>query len=213
MNDYQAAIGELTRGYEFFLDHFKVEDVVKKVKPIITISPAGRRKALGWFGSNFWQDKENNTFHEINISAEYMTRPVEEIFETLLHEMAHMHNHALGIDDCTVTQYHKKSFKSRAEFYGLVVAKMRGKGYAHTILGDGGTKAIQALKPNAAIFKILRVPMNKGATKDSPYITINLKKEDYEDKFDELKGKWELDSNGEVGRRIFEEMDWVKLIG
>ena len=83
--------------------------------PIITIQSKGRRKALGWFIRKAWTNDGENYVPEINISAEYLSRPVIEIVATLVHEMVHLSNFMAGIRDCSSTNYHNRRFKELAE--------------------------------------------------------------------------------------------------
>lgn len=109
--------------------------------PIIAVMPRGRRAAYGWFCSEKWKDKGTKR-PEINISAEYLNRPIENVFGTLIHEMAHMYNAQEGIKDCNAAQYHNKHFKAVAEQMGLVVTRVPGKGWAQTTVGTLAKAAI-----------------------------------------------------------------------
>src|SRR5438132_560721 len=57
--------------------------------PVITIQSKGRRNALGWHWKDKWQNGTPGKLTEINISAEHLDRPAEDIAETMLHEMVH----------------------------------------------------------------------------------------------------------------------------
>ena len=70
--------------------------------PVITASPKGHRNALDWFTLwRAWKEDGTDGHYEINVCADYLNRPFEEICETLLHEMAHLYNKQIGIRDCS----------------------------------------------------------------------------------------------------------------
>lgn len=102
--------------------------------PIITVSPDTTSGAYGWCTSwKAWKNKDekqeekhlvnmNNVtlenlnkkkeepgFYEINICAEYLSRPFLEICETMLHEMIHLLNLQNNIQDTSRSgKYHNK---------------------------------------------------------------------------------------------------------
>jgi len=81
-------------------------------KCVIAISEKGRRNAYGWCTCDkVWQgDAERH--YEINICPEYLNRPIEDICETLLHEMIHLKNLQDNINDTSRNGfYHNKEFK------------------------------------------------------------------------------------------------------
>lgn len=150
----QLAIEELYRAFDFFNKKF-MKNSLPKV--IITIQEAGRRNAYGWFGESFWSDGIcDQGVCEINLSAEYMGRDPLFILETLLHEMAHLHNAVNSIRDCSSGQYHNKKFKIAAEKFGLKVKRSGNKGWAYTELGEDAVKAIEELQPDKEILNSLK---------------------------------------------------------
>ena len=81
--------------------------------PVITVSPDTTKGAYGWCTSwKAWSNldpdskttdisqmskadldaMQNEGFYEINICAEHLARPFEQVAETLLHEMVHLYN-------------------------------------------------------------------------------------------------------------------------
>lgn len=187
LNDrYHAAIKELYRAKDFFLDRFCDEQRVKDANVFITIQSSNKKNNLGHFWANRWDADttkdatEKVIYHEININADRMNRPVEDVLEVLLHELAHLYNNVLGIEDCNAAQYHNKHFKSAAQKFGLNVDKFPGRGWALTSLDEEGHAAIAALEPDRSALSICRIPAEK-VPKDNPYITITLKKEEWED--------------------------------
>ena len=91
-------------------------------RPTITIQSTP--KAYGHFSlkDDTWVSTIGNS-HEINIGAGTLSRPIEEVIATLLHEMVHYFNYQNGIQDCSRgNTYHNKRFKEIAESHGLKVS-------------------------------------------------------------------------------------------
>jgi len=125
-------------------------------KPVITMSGEGRRRAYGWFfPKQIWQDGEEVRHYEINICPEHLNRPIEEVCETLLHEMIHLKNALSGIVDCHRNGlYHTKKFQTCAERHGLKAMKTEKYGWAKTSLKDETLDFIKSL--NLETFKLFR---------------------------------------------------------
>lgn len=126
-----SAVDELQRAYralnkEYFAG--ELEDV------IITIQTDPSRSAYAWISvGKVWNDKTENYYHEINMVAEYLNRPAEEVVASLLHEMCHLYNMQKGIQDTSRNgSYHNKAFAETAEAHGLNVAKGQKYGYCIT---------------------------------------------------------------------------------
>ena len=105
-------------------------------RPTLTIQSTP--KAYGHFSlrDDTWLSK-NGATHEINIGAGTLSRPIEEVTATLLHEMCHYYNHVNGIQDCSRgNTYHNKRFREAAEQRGLVVTHSDKYGWNHTAPGD-----------------------------------------------------------------------------
>lgn len=131
---YNQAVDLLGKAFAFF--NVKLAASQLDVTPVITIQSKGRRSAYGWFWDCTWKNGNEAARPEINIAAEHLSRTASNIFETLIHEMAHMVNAKNGVKDCNAAQYHNKQFKSTAESLGLVVEKMGAYGYAKTALNE-----------------------------------------------------------------------------
>lgn len=98
---------------EYFADYLTM--------PLITVQPLD--DAYGRFTSGpVWRIGDKDSKQEINISAEWLCRPIVNVAATMLHEMTHMFCHDMGIKDtsrgCT---YHNKNFKEQAEQRGLLI--------------------------------------------------------------------------------------------
>lgn len=80
-----------------------------------------------------WKDEEGFRDFEINISANFLNRPVEEIVATLLHEMCHQFAYVNNIKDtCRKGYYHNKEFRKIALEHGLCVQETKLYGYNQT---------------------------------------------------------------------------------
>lgn len=101
-------------------------------RPTITIQSTP--KAYGHFSlrSDTWISKIGGT-HEINIGAGTLSRPIEEVVTTLLHEMVHYYNYENGVQDCSRgNTYHNNKFRKAAEERGLIVEHSDKYGWSHT---------------------------------------------------------------------------------
>ena len=97
----------------------------------ITIMSSPRTNAHFTLG-RVWR-AEGERFHEINISAEHLDRPVENIIASLLHEMVHWYCHLNGLQDTSQGgRYHNKVFKKEAEKRGLIISYAKYIGYSVT---------------------------------------------------------------------------------
>lgn len=91
-------------------------------KPIITIQTSPR--AYGHFTTReVWQDaQKKKAYHEINLGAERLNRPIANTIATLVHEMVHYYCQINGIQDTSRGgTYHNKRFKEEAEKRGLLI--------------------------------------------------------------------------------------------
>lgn len=163
MNSIRPAIEELERMYKAFASLFGREMPL----PVITIQSKGRKNALGWHWKDKWQNAEPGKLTEINLCAEHLGRPAEEIAETMLHEMVHHANNLDGVSDCTIRQYHNQHFKNRCDEIGLICEKYPGRGWAKTSLSDDLKTKVQAVNINADAFTLFRTTpkTEKSATK------------------------------------------------
>ena len=113
-------------------------DVLNKVyfdgslpKAVITIQSSP--KCFGHITiSRVWMDNLTS-YHEINIGAEYLSRPIENVLATLLHEMVHLYCMVSAIQDTSNGgRYHNKRFKAEAEKRDLKIEYAQYIGYSVT---------------------------------------------------------------------------------
>ena len=109
-------------------------------KPVLTVSPDTTKGAYGWCTSwKAWKTVNGNDggYYEINICAEHLSRPFEEVAGTMLHEMIHLFNLENGVKDCSRGgTYHNKKFKEAAESHGLIVENDPKYGWCRTELDE-----------------------------------------------------------------------------
>ncbi len=130
----QQVIGKLENLFSKFNKQFYNGELQS---PIITASPDHTKGAYGWCtGWKAWKDENDSGYYEINLCAEYLSRPFLEVCETLLHEMVHLANLQNNIKDTSRGgTYHNKEFRSSAEAHGLTVEKTKS-GWNKTALTD-----------------------------------------------------------------------------
>ena len=102
--------------------------------PIITV-----QSKPGTYGhcsvAKVWQRKDDKTY-EMNISAETLNYPIEEVIDTLLHEMCHLYCRENNIKEVSRGgKYHNKRFKEVAEAHGLTCVPCGQYGW-NTTPGD-----------------------------------------------------------------------------
>lgn len=151
--------------------------------PVITVSPDTTKGAYGWctawkawsidehkkiaeFSTMIKEDfevlKNDDGYYEINICAEYLGNPFEQIAGTLLHEMVHLYNLQIGVQDTSRSgTYHNKRFKNAAEQHGLTVEKIKTYGWAKTSLNDEAKVFIDSIDDNEKEFQLYRKRLSK----------------------------------------------------
>lgn len=136
--------------------------------PTITI-----QSSVGSYGhisvQKVWKAQAQET-HELNLSADYLDRPIENVVATLIHEACHLYAMQQGIQD-TSNQgvYHNKRFKAIAEGLGHLKIKKHPK-YGWTITEpteetinfciENGFEDIQIARKT--LYGLMGVPGDKG---------------------------------------------------
>ena len=129
LTSYNRVAGYLNKVFDLLNEEFFECELSR---PTITIQSTP--KAYGHFSlrEDTWVSKLGGT-HEINIGAGTLSRPIEEVVATLLHEMVHYYNHVKGVQDCSRgNTYHNKRFKTAAESRDLCVEHSDKYGWSHT---------------------------------------------------------------------------------
>ena len=133
LTSYNRVAGYLNKVFDLLNAEFFESELSR---PTITIQSTP--KAYGHFSlrEDTWVSKLGGT-HEINIGAGTLSRPIEEVAATLLHEMVHYHNYLHGVQDCSRgSTYHNRKFKVAAEERGLIVTHSDKYGWSHTSPSD-----------------------------------------------------------------------------
>jgi hypothetical protein len=157
---YTKAVSELREIYNHLNKDYYDGELPEVV---ITIQSSPKGKAYGWFAKDRWgieTDKEK-AFHEINISAEYLSRPLENICGTLNHEMVHLYCEINEIKDTSNKGvYHNKRFKEEAEKRDLIIEKAKTIGWSVTTPTEQFIEYVKGLSINEDNFKFFRkLPM------------------------------------------------------
>jgi len=114
--------------------------------PPIVITIMSSPRTNGHYTVNEVWRSEEEYLHEINISAEHLNRPIENIMATLCHEMVHYYCALHGIQDTSQGgRYHNKNFKREAETRGLMIQQAKYIGWSVTSPSD---TFIQVLRTN-----------------------------------------------------------------
>lgn len=100
-------------------------------EPIITI-----QSTPGAYGhvtvAKAWRRGEEER-HELNICADWLNRPIEEVVATMIHEMVHLLNLQRGIQDCSRGgSYHNRKFADEAEKHMIHIEKHAKYGWTLT---------------------------------------------------------------------------------
>ena len=100
-------------------------------EPIITIQSTPRAYghvtvAKAWRRKDDWR-------HELNLGAETLDRPIEDVAATMMHEMVHLYNIAHNVQDTSRGgMYHNRRFRDEAERRGLVIGRHEKYGWTLT---------------------------------------------------------------------------------
>ena len=133
LTSYNRVAGYLNKIFDLLNETFFENELSR---PTITIQSTPR--AYGHFSlrEDTWVSKLGGT-HEINIGAGTLSRPIEEVVSTLLHEMVHYYNYERGVQDCSRgNTYHNRKFREEAERRGLLVEHSDKYGWSHTSPSD-----------------------------------------------------------------------------
>ena len=133
LTSYNRVAGYLNKIFDLLNEEFFENELSR---PTITIQSTPR--AYGHFSlrEDTWVSKLGGT-HEINIGAGTLSRPIEEVVSTLLHEMVHYYNYERGVQDCSRgNTYHNRKFREEAERRALNVEHSDKYGWSHTSPSD-----------------------------------------------------------------------------
>lgn len=145
------AVGQLEKIYNT-LNADKFSGVLPT--PIITV-----QSKPGTYGhcsrGKVWRRKDGEAY-EMNIAAEALSTEIEELLDTMLHEMVHLYCRENDIQEVSRGgKYHNKRFKELAEQVGLACYKTEGYGW--NTMGHGNDGLVEyALEKGWSEIKIAR---------------------------------------------------------
>ena len=117
LTTYNRVAGYLVKIFDQLNQHY-----FDSLLPRPTITIQSTPKAYGHFTlrPDTWVSTTGAT-HEINIGAGTLSRPIEDVVSTMLHEMVHLYCFENGIKDTSRgNTYHNQRFKLAAESHGLI---------------------------------------------------------------------------------------------
>ena len=135
------------------------------VKPVITVQTDERNKTNGWWSDGkVWKENgEDEGEHELNMTAQQLNRPINEVAATLIHEMCHQYATIHEMKDTSRSgNYHNKLFKKIAETHGLNVECVPKIGWSHPTLTDETAAKIAAFTAENPPTVIYRLPIMKS---------------------------------------------------
>ena len=124
---YGTAVVYLNKIFDLCNDKYFEGELTR---PTITIQSTP--KAYGHVTvAEVWENESNGkavTHHELNIGADTLNRPINELTATIIHEMVHLYCIKHGIKDTSNKGvYHNKRFKVEAEKRGLIITQSEVK--------------------------------------------------------------------------------------
>lgn len=129
LNNYRRCVQYLQKIYKLINEEYfngELEEITLTVQESV--------RSYGHVSvSNTWFTSDGKGMKELNISANYLRRNVDEIVTTMIHECSHIYNMEHGIKDTSNGYvYHNKKFKKTAEELGHIRVERHEK-YGWTI--------------------------------------------------------------------------------
>ena len=160
VKEYIETVMYLSKMYDFFNEKLFSGELIK---PMITINPDERNKSYGWITRDrLWKESEKDEgMYEINLSAQYLNRPISETAATLIHEMCHQWARVNNFKDTTrLGSFHNKLFRQIAEDHGLNVEFNHGHGWSVTKLDKSTERLLQDFiekNPNQFVYRVMPI--------------------------------------------------------
>jgi len=129
MNNYQRVANYLVKIFKNINEEFYNNEL-----EIPTITIQSTVSAYGHVSvSKVWSTDDGRATHELNLSADYLNRPIENIVATMIHESVHLYCMQAGIKDTSNNGvYHNKRFKAIAESKSLIISRHEKYGWTIT---------------------------------------------------------------------------------
>lgn len=127
-----SEIAKLEKAFEMLNGRFYDGELDK---PVIQFYADQKEKTYGWITTHDVWNQYGEKTKELNICANFADRDMNNIYATLLHEMAHLYDMKHGITDVSNNgYYHNKRFKATAEAHGLIIEKDKKYGWNTSFL-------------------------------------------------------------------------------
>ena len=155
MEEIIRTLDELFRIFNFlFFDGTLIE-------PVLAVQTNSRYNGavMGWCTTKkVWQETSTQKdFYEITMCPEFFDLGAEDVSDTLLHELVHLHHLQVGIQDVSRGgYYHNQNFKKKAEECGMIVEKSQKNGWNITKLKPEMREYIGKLDINRDAFTLSR---------------------------------------------------------
>ena len=132
--------------------------------PIITIQSTP--KYYGHCSTKKIWKSEDESWYEINIGAEFLNRPKEDLTATLIHEMVHLYCQENEIRETSQNgRYHNTRFKNEAEARGLIIGYNSTIGHSPTKPGPRIDELLKKSKINLDIPFAREIGIKKTAVR------------------------------------------------
>lgn len=113
-----------------YLNSHLFEGALGRIK--VTIQPdSAKQSTYGWAVCSVWTNGKANA-HELNITANSLKRPFQEIWITLVHELIHIYAFSEGDEQGACSRqgrYHGRKFKELCDKFFLITEKNEQIGY------------------------------------------------------------------------------------
>lgn len=158
LDPVSSLLSELHRAYHFFNWRFTGNMLPSSIAITLERPQHQRRHFSGYMSIKDLPTPSGRQAH-IALLPERLGN-MHATLECLLHEMAHLRNYQLGMEDTDGrTQYHTMDFKVSAELFGLTcLARDKARGYQRTQLGTRALDAIGVLVPDREHFDFTTQP-------------------------------------------------------
>ena len=129
LQTYNRTVNYLNKVFKYINEEYFNNELEM---PTITI-----QSTVGAYGhvstSKVWKNENGQSSFELNLGADYLNRPIENIVATLIHEACHLYAMQKGIKDTSNKGvYHNKNFKKLAEERGLQIDRHEKYGWTIT---------------------------------------------------------------------------------
>lgn len=131
------------------------------VEGVVVYATTTKRHVHGWYCANAWHDsRSGQRFAEIVVNADLLNDEVEEVLDTLIHELVHAYAQTMGLKDTSRRgDYHNGVFADLALKAGLNVERHRTRGHATTGISQLGHQLYgELLEPLEMLLRFYRDP-------------------------------------------------------